>query len=182
MARLEWKLNLIRELFWYVVPAMGAILISHYIDLQFLPIGDVASIVSFRAGIIVMVVVAWIFAFLWWRVANIHIKSLAWLRRHMERYSFLDSLIPILCVYLAATILYFRNPYIIHQDLMHRYRLNCIYAIPTLFSLTMYALPPRQISRVIIPGPEAITLFLRGVVTLLLAATTFWQFGINFLW
>ena len=182
MSEMERWDNFFRDVLFYVVPLAGGIFIWRYIDIQFLPIGDPASVDNFRAGLIIMVLIAWICAFLWWRTANIHIRELAAWRRHLERYSFIDSLIPVAVVFLAAFVLYMRNPFIVHSDLTRRYRLNCIFVIPFLFSGMMYFRPPRQISRVIMPGPLPVTMFLRVVATVSMFGFAFWYFGVNFLW
>ena len=183
MSGMEWLKNLGREILWYVVLLAGFAVNWLYITRKYSATADPASLDGFRAGLIIMLLLAWIFTFLWWKIANIRIDGLSGLRRTLESHSFTASVIAVAIAFAAAVVLQIWHPYILHRDQQHQLSagVSCIYMIPMLFSGMMYSLPPMQIARVIMPGNRVVTLILRIVAAVAFFAAAVRLFGDSFL-
>ena len=174
----KWK-NLGFEILWYAVLLAGGGAICYMIMIQFAPIGEPESVAHFLSGIAWMILTVFILSFIWWRVANIKIEMLAFLRKSLENHSFLWSIIFIVLAFTVSLVVYlFHGHYINNADMRHRYSLSCIFVLPFLFAGLTYAFPPLQISHVILPGKHSH--ILRFVLSAFLFFAACYQFAGNF--
>lgn len=178
IGRARW-MNIGYELLWYAVILGGGFAICYMILEQYSPIGDPDTVEHFLYGIAIMILTLCILSALWWRIANVSWEGLAFLRRTLEKHSFVCSVFPVITSFVVASLLYFLHGHLIYNmDMRHRYSLSCIYVLPLLFSSVMYAFPPVQIARVILPGKGY--RILRVVVSLSFFFAAVYQFASNF--
>ena len=174
-------INLSREISWYFALIAGFACILFQIYVQYVPIGNPESIYELVTVITLMFILAILLTFLWWRGTSTEIKVLMKLRRFMQEHCFQFSLLFISLAMLLCFALYSRCHMIYSINMQSRYNLSCIFVLPLIYSAMMYALPPKHIARVIVPGWNIAYVIIRVLLSSGLTALAIRQFASNFL-
>ena len=172
--------NLLREIVWYIALGIGFGAVIYQITTQFVPIADPDSVTRFLAYLSLMLLFSMLLTFLWWRGSSTEFAWLTPIRLMVQEHCFVFSLAFFGLLYLICVFLYAKCHWIYNEDRQSYYSLSCIFFLPQIYGALMYLIPPKHISRVIVPGWGIFYWLIRLILIAAFVAAARLQFISNF--